>query len=430
MNALIAQAALSFDRLRTADASATIAALRNVVRNPTANTGFSLVVLVFVALAVLLLVLFVLMLITPSRRQVVKVRRYVGGAPPGASAAAGAGSDPVAGDPPPRGQSGERKPPSDLFLALTGPIAVTVLVVLALVGTYLATSTDVYCAKTCHNSSAIAKKAVDIDHAACVSCHEQRGIFGILANASSRARMLVYYGLGRSPRKYSVAVDSVACLGCHGAVEGETVASKTGIRMSHKEVIEAGQPCAACHQATGHSKDAFTASMSTCLPCHDAKIASATCTTCHVKDPGTTVVATGETIEGMGSGMLVYPAVRAANRRCGSCHDQERECDTCHGIRMPHSNDFIEGAHARSAAFTGKIKCWRCHDPQFCSSGCHAAFSPDGTRSGHAGDNWVQLHKRQEWSGGCICHSQRGRRTGSMCYLCHQKNGTLLPIRQ
>jgi hypothetical protein len=169
--------------------------------------------------------------------------------------------------------------------------------------------------------------------------------------------------------------------------------------------------------------------MSTCLPCHDAKTASAACSTCHTEDPATVAFVAGAAREGLGSGKYVFPAVRAANRRCGDCHDEARECDTCHGVRMPHSDDFIEGAHARSAAFTGKLKCWKCHDPQWCSSGCHGAFSPDGTRSSHAG-NWEQEHKRADWSGGCICHSQRGKRKGSMCYLCHATDHSLLPIEQ
>jgi hypothetical protein len=429
MSAAVSQSAFSLERLQSASLSSTVEALKGVVRNPTGNTTLSIVVLVCVVLAVLLLVIFAVMLITPSRKQVVKVRRYAGPPPEGAEAAGGGAAVAASAEGLRREEALQRTPPSRVFLALTGWIAVTVLVVLAIAGAYVTTSLDAYCAKTCHTRSDMVAKAESIGHASCVSCHED-GPFSILANISSRAEMLVAYGLGRSPSISNVAVDSYACLRCHDSVGATTVSSKAGVRMSHKEVVEAGQPCSACHAESGHTKDAFTGSMSTCLPCHDAKTAPAKCSTCHTKDVGAVAFVSGESREGLGSGKIVFPAVRAANRRCGECHRMQKECDNCHGVRMPHSNGFIEGAHARSAAFTGKVKCWTCHDPQWCASGCHGAFSPDGTQSGHAGD-WEQLHKEQEWSGGCICHSQRGKRDYSMCYLCHDpKTHALLPIRQ
>ena len=437
MSAALSDSIFSLDQLRSASLSSTIEALKGVVTNPTGNTTLSSIVLVAVVLALLLLVLFVFMLVTPSRKKVVKVRRYVG-TPPGAEAtgvATGEPSDATVANATAatleREQALQRKPPSRAFLALTGPIAVTVLVLLAVMGTYVATSTDVYCAKTCHNSSDMVDKAESIGHAACVSCHEEQGFFGLFANVSSRTRMLVTYGLGGGLATTSVAVDSYACLDCHDSVAEKTIASEAGVRMSHEEVIAAGQPCSACHRDSGHIRDAFTGSMSTCLPCHDAKTASARCATCHTKDIGSVSFASNESREDLGSGKILFPVVRAANRRCGECHDQEKECDYCHGVRMPHSDDFIEGAHARSAAWTGKLVCWQCHDPQWCSSGCHGGFSPDGITSGHAGTNWMEEHKGADWSGGCVCHSQRGKRKGSMCYLCHdERTRALLPIEQ
>jgi hypothetical protein len=420
----------ALQRLQSFDLSATVAALKDVVHNPTGNTTLSIVVLTLVVIAILMLVVFVLMLVTPSRKRVVKIRRYIG-ATPGESEGAPVDSGAVRGEALQREQGAQRKPPGQLYLALTGPIAVAVLVVLAFVGTYVVTSMDVYCAQTCHNASDMVTKAEGIGHAACVSCHETDGIFSIFANTSSRLRMLALYGIGRSPSGASVAVDSATCLGCHGAVKDKIITSKAGVRMSHDEVITGGQPCSVCHKDSGHTKKVFTSSMSTCLPCHDSKRASSTCATCHTADPGSIGFAAGEARKELGSGKIVYPAVRAANRRCNGCHNMARDCDSCHGVMMPHSNAFIEGGHARPAAFTGKVKCWKCHDPQWCSTGCHGAFSPDGLRSGHAGDNWVNEHKAADWSGGCVCHSQRGQRKGSMCFLCHDpKTHALLPIRQ
>jgi hypothetical protein len=407
--------------LRTADLTPTLAAIRQVIIDPRANTRLSLIVLLGVVIIALLVVLVVIVLTTPTRKKVVKIRSYVGTAPtvaPGhGPATAEAGSE--AGSP---GSSERRKAPNSLFLALTGPVAVGVLVVAAFLGVYVATSTDVYCAKTCHGSSEGVLQASQLRHAPCVACHEA-GYVAIFSNASSRLRMVTAYALGHSPADASVVVDSRQCLGCHARVAGKTTVSTEGLRMSHKEVVSAGQPCRECHAQSGHVNDVYTSTMSACLPCHDTRVASADCITCHTQDPSAASLASGQAGERLGTGSFVYPAVRAANRQCGGCHDQEKKCDSCHGLRMPHSEAFKKAAHARSAAFDKKAACWKCHDPQWCSNGnCHY-----GSFKAHAGD-WESEHKRSAWDAGCVCHQDRGTaRTGPMCALCHAPDHSLLP---
>lgn len=420
-----AQSSFSLQNLmRGADVSSTVAALRGVLRNPTGNTTLSLLLLSAAVLIVVLLVVFVLMLVTPSRKKVVKVRRYTG-----AAAAEAAATAEASGEGSIRRVEAPREPPSRLFMVLTGPIAVTALILLASVGTYAVTSMNAYCAETCHGRSESVKDATEIDHAACVSCHET-GWLAVFSNASSRARMVAAYAVGRSPARTSQAVDSHSCLNCHGEVGDTTTTSRGGIRMSHKEVMAAGQPCTECHSAQGHHPSAFTASMSACITCHDSRTAKAECSLCHTKEPASSGFAAKQTRETLGTGDIVYPAVRASNRDCGGCHDQARQCDPCHGLRMPHSDEFRGGGHARPAAFTSKVVCWTCHDPQWCgNTGCHGAFDPSGTRSSH-GPGWEQEHKGAPWGGGCACHAGRSGRTESMCYLCHAPDRSLLPIRQ
>ena len=423
MTATTSAATTVEDLFRSINVSASVAAIKHVISDPTANSSLSLAVLAAVVLAVILLVVFVLMLVTPSRKKVVKIRRYSGPRPEGAvpPGAAGAAAAATGGAP-------AKKPPGKLFMALTSSAMIITLVVLAIVGAYVATSTDAYCAKTCHVSSSAAKSGLEIDHAACVSCHGTGGVMGVFANVSDRLRMLWAYGIGRSPNRTTVAVDSYVCLRCHRNVRSEIVTSAAGVAMSHKEVIEGGLPCSECHAASGHVEKAFTASMSTCLPCHDTKTASTECSTCHTRDPGTISFAASQTRENLGSGRIVYPAVRAANRECGGCHDQATECDTCHGIRMPHSNGFIEGDHAIAAAFDRKVVCWTCHDPQSCGS-CHAgAMDPAGAYSSH-GFNWKQEHQAASWNSGCVCHSGTGH-AEPMCTLCHAPDHSLLPVTQ
>ena len=424
MNQTTAAASNFEGLLRSVDVSASIAAVRDVIRDPTANSSLSLALLAAVVFAVVLLVVFVLMLITPSRKKVVKVRRYSGPRPEGTvapSAAPAAGTEGAAAG----------KPPSRLFMALTSSAMIITLVVLAAIGAYVATSTDAYCAKTCHVSSPAAKSGLEIDHTSCASCHGTGGVFGVFANVSDRVRMLWSYGIGRSPKRATVAVDSYSCLRCHRDVESEIVTSQAGVLMSHEEVNEAGQPCSECHAATGHVEDAFTASMATCLPCHDSKTASSECSTCHTSDPGSVSFLAEQKRESLGSGGIVYPAVRASSRDCGGCHDQPKECDWCHGMRMPHTPQYKEGGHAIAAAFERKLVCWTCHDPQFCgASGCHAsAFDPETGNTTH-GVNWPQEHKAASWDAGCICHTQRSDRTAPICTLCHAPDHSLLPVTQ
>lgn len=410
--------------LRSMSLTATVDAIRNVVASPGANQTLTLLVVSCVVLAVLLLVVFAVMLLTPSRKKVVKVRRYYG---PDAAARAAAARAAAA--------SSATAPPGRVSRALTSSAAIATLVVLAFVGTYAATSTDFYCAQTCHTSTVASATGLDADHAPCVSCHED-GLLNVFANAGSRARMLVRYSAGVTPASSEQAVDSAACLRCHRSVRAGAVTSeRTGVRMSHTEVLEGGIPCSRCHAGTGHADTAFSASMSACVPCHDTTTASAACATCHTKDPSALAIgAVGAPDEGraLGTGKLTYPAVRAAKRNCGGCHDQERQCDTCHGIRMPHSTAFKAGAHARNAAFELKRVCWRCHDPQWCgSTGCHrSAFNPVTGDTAH-GAGWKQDHARAAWDAGCVCHSQRGYRGRDVpiCRLCHAADRSLLPLQ-
>ncbi len=49
----------------------------------------------------------------------------------------------------------------------------------------------------------------------------------------------------------------------------------------------------------------------------------------------------------------------------GGCHNEKKNCDPCHGIRMPHTTEFMAHAHARAAAvdlwYNGGKACGRCH---------------------------------------------------------------------
>ncbi len=398
------------------DLQATRKAIAALLTNPSENPRLALLVLSAIVLLVLLLVLIVLLLVTPSRKRVI-VRRVVTEGPESAGAEPAPASTPL-----------RPKLSSRLFLAASGPFAVSAMVVAALASAYLATSTDGFCAHTCHSRSATISAAVDSPHGPCASCHQRPGLAGVLPNASSRLKMALDSMLG-SPATSEARVDSRACLGCHRDVTRATTMSSTGVRVSHKELLAVAIPCTECHPRAGHDRRAFQRSMSACITCHDGQTASAECPTCHSKDPVASKFASAESTRTIGTGRIDYPAVRAADRDCSGCHDLARQCDACHGVRMPHSPGFMKSGHARAAAFGRKTVCFRCHLMTDCGT-CHSApFDPETGLGGHA--NWEAEHKASAWDAGCVCHQSRSSRKSPICELCHDA-GThaLLPIGQ
>ena len=385
-----------------------------VVHDPTSNTTLSLLLLAAVVLVVLLLVSLVMALAMPSSKRVVKVRRYSGTpeeiAAVRARAEARKSQGAAVG---PAARSPRRLMSTPILIAFA---------VLLVVSAYAVTSTDAYCARTCHRSSEGADTALAVDHASCTSCHEGHVVTGAVGNGLSRLRMLAMQTVSEAPTSSAVPVESSACLHCHRSIRRGVVVSSSGTRMSHAEVIAAGEACTSCHVAMGHREQAYTKSMSGCVTCHDTRTASATCTTCHSTDPLAARVDTESTAT-VGSGDIVYPAVRAANRDCAGCHNVVKDCDPCHGgIRMPHSPEFKAGGHAVNAAFERKTACWRCHDPQVCAADCHTSFSADGASSHGKPAKWRLEHQASSWTAGCGCHAGRSQRDYPICYRCHDRS--------
>jgi hypothetical protein len=195
-------------------------------------------------------------------------------------------------------------------------------------------------------------------------------------------------------------VPSSRCLGCHSGILTSVVVSKSGLAMAHEQVIAKGSTCDDCHGSQGHEKKGVGPTMASCLRCHDGKTASAACTTCHRK-PAQSITGVGDT---------GYGKVRLPNKpTCEGCHSQDT-CDTCHGIRMPHPDNFADPKlHARLAAFGGKNKvCYRCHTFSDCDP-CHLPFNA------HVLD-WQHVHAKSPrdglWCRGC-------HKTKDMCALCH-----------
>jgi multisubunit Na+/H+ antiporter MnhC subunit len=404
-------------------------AVTQALSNPTASPVVSAFVLTALVILLLMVVLGILLALTPNRRKVVKRvrRRRVPGA--GGEATETVPGDEGAGDSPAvagaavagaalaedesdaAAEGGTETAPRSKRRVVSWGLVVA-LVVLALVVGYAATGTDAYCMDMCHSPSEAVDTAAEIDHASCTSCHEAPGVTAIVANASSRTRMAVAYATGTRPGGGAL-IPSNSCLHCHERILDETVETARGIRMSHAEPVEDGMTCTACHALTGHS-ERKTFSMSTCLPCHDGTTASADCEICHSGDPYD-IPAEGseESTQTLGSENVVYPVTFIDEKTCGGCHQQEVSCDPCHGLRMPHTEEFMASGHAPSAAWERKEMCFRCHEEVGdCVGACHLDFDA------HA-PGWKQEHRNAPWDSGCACHQNNSGREFPMCDLCH-----------
>ena len=408
-------------------------AVRSSVASPGQDPARTLLVAAIALTALLFVVVVLLMALSPRRRKVVKIRRYR--LKPGeddgyyhpelegvAAEAAGSGvaleeaavtADEAESSP---GQAASESKPAKRVLSPSVARVVSVisvwgvflLVLAAVVSGYWVTGTDAYCTKTCHGRQATVVKAAKLGHASCVSCHERPGVSAVPQNLVNRVSMVVSQLRGVSSS--GAVVDSSACLRCHRKAMAGVVVSSASVKMSHAEPNAAGVTCTNCHAATGHSMSR-NHSMAPCLVCHDGKKASADCLSCHVKQPLATVaIASTSATLTLGSGRIAYPLVELPSRQCGLCHDEASQCDTCHGLRMPHPVEFKKGGHAPYAAFERKQTCWKCHRQTDCGR-CHGSFTNHGL-------NWKQLHKSNPWDATCSCHEKTQIRT---CLLCHNQ---------
>jgi len=248
---------------------------------------------------------------------------------------------------------------------------------------------------------------------ACVSCHEPGGIVTRYVSAlPSRAMHFVSKLFPvRSSAGYGYTFGS-SCERCHRAELRETTTNRaTGVRMSHKEPLEAGATCLDCHKPIDGLITASTIGMNPCLRCHGSNIASAECTVCHDK----------KTAAAARASSTAFAQQQVKEVRCGGCHDQARECDTCHGVRMPHSAAFVHGGHARA----GAINYWY-NGGQTCSK-CHSAVRRPCTKChgpllgfGHLAEN-AESHKTSDGSYCNSCHNRWAPRpTRNFCVdMCH-----------
>lgn len=276
------------------------------------------------------------------------------------------------------------------------------------------TSSDAACAGCHQRSPHFGVDAAHDPHAGvtCVECHESggdaiRATLGVPARALHVAGRLAGYSVSSDYGR----VTRSACAACHDKdLAGVTKDALRGVRMSHQEPLAAGAACLDCHALRSGVLSARGVGMNPCLRCHDSKSASAACPTCHDKKASAAARV-----------RKVAAAVRIPDVKCGGCHDEKKQCDSCHGVRLPHTGEFKVYAHARAGAvdiwFNGGRTCGKCHTATRspCSK-CHSAM----LGSGHGPSNAV-AHQRAVASACESCHGQRAYMPGrDFCRdLCH-----------
>lgn len=286
----------------------------------------------------------------------------------------------------------------------------------------IVTRQDTMCL-TCHQKALVHQqrlmKASTDPHKSvkCVECHESANLV-VSVTAAVPARAWHFGGAvmsGSFARGYGTPVANAACESCHKAeIIGTLVNKDRGIRISHKEPLEAKALCTDCHALRPNTGvvDRYTVGMDPCLRCHDGKRLSTECTYCHTRDVGYAAA----------SRQVVEAKAHTTVLDCGGCHDQ-RTCDACHGMRMPHSRSFKFGGHARTAVediwFNGGKTCSRCHSAtrRPCSK-CHTGQFPSH------GTSFAKSHQTIDpINNGCDnCHGYNEWLHGrNFCQNCHPR---------
>ncbi len=366
--------------------TALVSAALDIIANPTSNLTAAVFLMAAAVLLVLIIVLVAIIVMLPGARQ----RRIWEQEPVRESA------------PEPVEQAGSAALRTSGRRARGARGAAWIVVagiVVALASAYVGTAQTSYCL-SCHADVRPDTYSGAHGDAACVRCHEDA--WALPSNALRRVLdIAAHYGLGSSA--YSANVPSRRCVACHKGIDSNvTRNNETGVMMSHAEPLEAGYACADCHRSDKHADMAAPVGMSVCLACHDAETASAECSTCHAKD---TSAASGLAAD------RIYGTATITRTDCEGCHSME-SCDACHGIRMPHSGEFLR-THPRYSGFDLKEQCFeRCHTQGDCGK-CH------GLWSNHP-PSFKEEHKRLSPDSACnTCHSQH---EGPMCDLCHDFN--------
>ncbi len=311
---------------------------------------------------------------------------------------------------------------ADRRVRVVAGVAAGVFVVVGLLD--MATGSPRLCA-SCHEMRLRTDEWARSAHASvkCVECHQPaREWYASPLKVVDRGRLLAR-DIGSHLRgEFEDPVDSAKgsvspigdeiCLQCHDPNRNAT--SGFRILIDHAEHAKRNGSCVSCHVRTAHpieQRSNALSLMSQCFNCHgqpERPEADAECSTCHPSGyelvPASHEPAAWKRSHG--------PVAKQDTEQCRMCHEQ-RFCDDCHGMAMPHPEGWAQGVkgHAAAAELQRDV-CGRCHGnrPDMCTMCHHSDYQPGrGT--------WVQQHYvevRRRGTLYCLdCHA------APYCVRCH-----------
>lgn len=395
--------------------------IQEIVTNPASDPQAAFLLLAIVILAVGILFSIVLMFVIGRSEDIVEIIEVpVEGDELGAAGEPGEGGEYDGGQP--RGEgaadagSAAATAPARTRRRLPAIVVIAGVLLAWWAATGVGTAQTSTC-ESCHEQAHVTE-GVDDPHAdePCIACHDA-GTFTAAVVGGTPARVShIAAGLAEAKTTTYGRVSSDACARCHNEDLSVTLHDEQKrVKVSHKEPLAAGAECMDCHLVQDGAIDELTKGMTPCLRCHNGTDASAACESCHTADVGTAISARSRPSPEVAKPLIVTPD-------CGGCHNVAAQCDTCHGIRMPHSEQFKAYAHARPGVediwYNGGKTCGKCHTPERRSCrNCHKGeFSSHGLdfRKTHMGDGVT--------GSGCdTCHAEMAFRQGRrFCIdLCH-----------
>ncbi len=227
--------------------------------------------------------------------------------------------------------------------------------------------------ESCHLVGEYGEATIASSHASvkCMACHPGSGVLQRLSFSSNVVNSMLL-GIVPSQGRPGASVEDAACLACHDLVLEQLTDSK-GYRIQHL-TCAADRSCVDCHSSVAHGSASTwprSSEMSVCVECHDGATASNQCDACH----------SGKTESeriGQGAWRVTHGQDwRSAHgmgnfETCSACHPKDY-CVRCHGIALPHDEDFMR-EHAVLSLTPGSL-CDDCHHTSFCSD-CHGIEMP------------------------------------------------------
>lgn len=313
-----------------------------------------------------------------------------------------------------------------------GRTRVAIAIVVVVLGVFLfgwlldyVTASPALCS-SCHEMAPRAESWEQSAHAhvSCVECHQEpHPWYAVPQRLVGRAGILVRDVTSHMAGDYDDPVDASqsadspiadeTCLQCHDADRKAT--SGYRIIIDHVEHAKLNGSCVSCHVRTAHpleSRGRALSLMAQCFTCHgtaEKPEASAECDVCHPSDYEPKPAAHMEQEWMRDHGQVALTDARL----CGMCHEKAM-CEQCHGLEMPHPDDWAKGATGHGVvARTDRAVCTQCHGDRLdmCTMCHHSDYDPNrGT--------WIKQHflnVRERGATYCMseCHSP------VFCIDCH-----------